>query len=509
MRSQNSSTYFLAALLVLSTMGMSACNKSNANGNTAQAASESGKIPITTKSDEARKEFVQGRDLFERLQATEAQGHFDKAIALDPEFASAELGRATSSNTAKDFFGHLTKAVNLADKASPGEKLLIQATEAGANGDTAKQKDYLDQLIAAYPNDERAQFSMGNYYFGQQKLADAIEHYKKATELAPNFTTAYNIIGYAYRQQGDYASAGEAFKKYIELIPNDPNPYDSYAEMLLKEGKFDDSITQYRKALSVDPSFFPSHLGIAADLAYLGKGDQAISELQEVKVRNDGESRAVLFSMSVVEADRGKWENALANIDKEYAVAEKNNDAGSKAADLQAKGNILLQMQKYDEARRTFDQSLQIMEASNLSPEVKANAQRNHHFNLAAVALGRKDVAMAKSEAAEFEKAAQANNNPGQTRQAHELSGRIALAEKHYDDAITELQQSNQQDPQNLFRLSQAYRAKGNTAKAQEYCSKAADFNSLPQLNYAFVRVKAQKLTGKAVASKVNDQSKL
>ena len=59
-----------------------ACNKSNANGNSAQAASESGKIPITTKSDEARKEFVQGRDLFERLQATESLEHFDKAIAV-------------------------------------------------------------------------------------------------------------------------------------------------------------------------------------------------------------------------------------------------------------------------------------------------------------------------------------------------------------------------------------------------------------------------------------------
>ena len=30
-------------------------------------------------------------------------------------------------------------------------------------------------------------------------------------------------------------------------------------------------------------------------------------------------------------------------------------------------------------------------------------------------------------------------------------------------------------------------------AKAQEYCRKAAQFNSLPQLNYSFIRAKAQK----------------
>ena len=90
----------------------------------------------------------------------------------------------------------------------------------------------------------------GGYYFGQQDYVQAIEHHKKATELAPSYSPAYNILGYAYRQAGDYANAEQAFKKYIDLIPNDPNPYDSYAELLLKMGKFEESVLQYRKALS-------------------------------------------------------------------------------------------------------------------------------------------------------------------------------------------------------------------------------------------------------------------
>ena len=63
-------------------------------------------------------------------------------------------------------------------------------------------------------------------------------HYKKQTEIAPNFSPTYNILGYAYRQQGDFNGAEQAFKKYVDLIPNDPNPYDSYAELLLKMGRF-------------------------------------------------------------------------------------------------------------------------------------------------------------------------------------------------------------------------------------------------------------------------------
>jgi len=459
-------------------------------------ASDSGKLPITTKSDDARKEFLQGRDLADRLLAQQSLEHFNKALALDPEFASAELARANASPTAKEFQDHLKKAVALSDKASEGEKLMILANQAGANGDVTKQKEVLDKLIAEYPNDERVQFAIGGYYFGQQDYTQAIEHYKKATDIAPNYSPADNILGYAYRQAGDYANAEQAFKKYTELIPNDPNPYDSYAELLLRMGRFDESTTQYRKALSIDPSFNPSRFGISAALTYMGKADEAQSELQTMAKRaaNDGQLRTAYFGMAVLASDRGKFDDALKAMDKEYAVAEKKNDVTSMSQDLQAKGNILAEAKRYDAAQQAFEQSFRMVQDSSLSAELKQNAQRLHHFNMAAVAIGKGDLAGAKTHAAEFHDAAEASNNPLQIKQWHELMGRIALAEKDYDKAIEELQQANEQNPRNLFRLGEAYEAKGDHAKAQDYFKQAATFNPLLQLNFAFIRAKAQRM---------------
>jgi tetratricopeptide (TPR) repeat protein len=489
MRPSHRMHFVLAVVVGLSTVVLSSCESQKSS----IPSPEAGKIPITTKSEEARKEFLQGRDLFERLLAAESVAHFDKAIALDPTFASAELARANAAGTAGDFLNHLNKAVSLAGNASDGEKLMIAAAEAGSNGNTAAQKDDLEKLVAAYPNDERAQVMLGNYYFGQQDYAQAIAHYKKATEVAPNYSPAYNILGYAYRQSGDYADAEQTFKKYTELLPNDPNPYDSYAELLLKMGRFDDSITQYRKALSVDAYFNPSHFGMAADLMYLGKADDATAELQQMatQARNDGELRIAYFGMAVVATDSGKLDQALQAMDKEYAVAEKKNDAAAMAADLQAKGNILLEAGKYDEAAKQFEHSLQLVEDSSLSQQIKDNAKLQHEFNLAAIGLGKKDYAGAKTHMEEFDQGAK---NPAQGRQSHELAGRLALAQKDYDKAIAELGQANLQDPRNLYRLGEAYRAKGDSAKAQEYFGQAAAFNSLPQLNYAFIRRKAEKM---------------
>jgi tetratricopeptide (TPR) repeat protein len=483
------------AAAVLAMTAWSACEKPNA-GATSTTPDSGGKIPITTKSEDARKEFLQGRELSEKLQAQDSVQHFDRAIALDPDFASAELARANAAATAKEFFEHLNKAVALADKVSDGEKIRILANQAGANGEVVKQREDLEKLVAAYPNDERALFNLGAFELGQQDYAQAIAHLKRAPELAPNYSPAYNMLGYACRQAGDYAGAEQAFKKYIELIPNDPNPYDSYAELLLKMGKFEESITQYRKALAIDPHFVPSHFGIAADLLYSGKPDEAAAELQKMadQARNDGELRTALFGMAVVASDRGKLDQAVQAMDKEYAVAEKKNDVAAMAADLQAKGNIIAEMTRYDLAAQQFDRSLQMVEGSTLSQEIKDNAKLLHHFNLSVLAIGKKDYASAKTHAEQYRQGAEASKNPAQIKLAHELEGRIALAQKNYDDAITELAQANQQDPRNLYRLGQAYQAKGDNEKAQKFYREAAGFNSLPALNYAFVRSKAQRM---------------
>jgi tetratricopeptide (TPR) repeat protein len=493
------SILLLLALVVAATVSLSGCtqvestSKSPAVANTEP--NTAGKIPITTSSDEARKEFLQGRDLNEKLLIQDSIQHFDKAISLDPNFAWAELSRATVSPTGKEFFDHLKKAVSLADKASTGEKLLILGNEAGANGNVVKQKEYFEQLVAAYPNDERANFALAGYYFGQQDYPRAIQYYKKATELAPTFSSAFNLLGYAYRQNVEYPNAEQAFKKYIELIPNDPNPYDSYAELLLKMGKFDDSITQYRKALSIDQNFINAHQGIAMALLYKGNADEAAAELQKItdKARSDAERRTALFAQTVVDVDSGKWDKALEEVDKQYALGEKTGDVPGMAGDLQLKGNIMLEMGKYDEAKALFELSLKMTEDSSLSQEIKENARLFHHYNLGRVALEKKDFATAKTEAEAFRKGTEVRNNAAQIRQAHQLSGMIALEEKDYNKAVSELQQANQQNPYDLYRLCQAYQGKGDANQAKEFCKKAAEFNSLPAINYAFIRRKAAK----------------
>jgi len=464
----------------------------------ATGASAADKIPVTTESKEALSQFIEGRVLFDNLRATDALPYFQGAVEKDPNFALAHLYVAQAAPTANEFFAALTKAEESARHASKGEQLEIRAFKAGSYGDPTTALKLYRELVDAFPGDERAQTLLGTSYFAQQDYARSAEHLKKATELAPEYGPAYNLLGYTYRAMEKYDDAERIFKKYTELLPTDPNPFDSYAELLLKTGRFDESKAQYEKALSVNPQFVSSFVGIAAGLMYQNKHDEALAELQKLYdvARNDGERRNALFARGVVYQDEGRPDLALEEIGKEYAIAERGNDPASMSADVALMANILLNEGKTDEALEKYNASIALIRKSSLAKELKAFSEIIHHYNLAKVYLEKGDIAAARPEAEKYRQGAEAGKNKNQIRFAHELAGMIAFHGKDYEKAISELKQANQQDPVILYNLALALRESGKGEEARQFATRAARDNALPLINYAFVRMKAEKMLG-------------
>ncbi|MGE5860590.1 MAG: tetratricopeptide repeat protein [Ignavibacteria bacterium] len=457
---------------------------------------DEGKIQITTASDEAREDFIKGRDLSEKLKGTESLQYFENAITKDGNFALAYYYHALSNPTAKGFFEDLDKAVSLADKVSEGERLLILQLKAGVDGDQKKQEETNLKLTEKFPKDERAHTQFGTFYFGVQEYEKAADHLKKSTEIDSAFAPAYNMLGYSYRNLGNYNEAEAAFKKYIQLIPDDPNPYDSYAELLMKEGKYQESIEQYKKALSVDSNFVPSFVGIATNYNYLGKHNDSRIQLQKYykMARNDGEKRAALFATAVSYIDEGNFTKALEEMNKQLLIGEKINDAAAITGDYNTIGNILFEMGKYDEAKANYDKSLQASEGSNLSAEVKNATKRLDIYNQARVALMKGDLSAAKEKSKQFMEETAAANNTFQIWLSHELEGMVALKEKDYKKAEDEFKNGNQQNPYTFYRIALALEGAKDKEGAKKYYKIAGNFNALNNMNQAFIRNKALKM---------------
>ena len=459
------------------------------------SADRPGKVPITTRSAEARQLYLQGRELFENLRRAEAHRTFENAAARDPDFALAQLGLAQTAPSSKDRYAALKRAVALAGGISDGERWLILAFDAGVEGRLDEQVDDYRKLGEAYPNDERAQTQIGNYLFGRLQFAEAIPHYRRAIEIAPSFPPPYNQIGYCYRELGRYDQAEEAFKKYIALVPGEPNPYDSYAELLMKVGRFEDSIASYRKALSINDGFASSSLGIARDQALLGRLDDARATLQRLYDRalDDGERRQALAETAAGYLFAGDHPHALDALRRRAALAEGTGDLPGLVEDHALLGDVLLDAGRAEEAIGEYDQALAAVDHAPVSAEAKERWQWSYLYRRASAAIVAGDLRTAATKFAAYQAAVERLDTPWARSNVHELAGRLALAKGDAAGALAELAQADQQDPQVLYVEALAARAAGDVAGARSFARQAADFNGLG-FSYALVRRRAQAL---------------
>ena len=96
-----------------------------------------GKIPITTSSTEARDLYLKGRDLAEKLRATDARRFYEQAVEKDKNFALGYVGLANTAPTTREFIDAVERASALAGSVSEGERHMIGGLDKGLKGDPA------------------------------------------------------------------------------------------------------------------------------------------------------------------------------------------------------------------------------------------------------------------------------------------------------------------------------------------------------------------------------------
>ncbi|UCD64653.1 MAG: hypothetical protein JSW34_04240 [Candidatus Zixiibacteriota bacterium] len=185
---------------------------------------------------------------------------------------------------------------------------------------------------------------------------------------------------------------------------------------------------------------------------------------------------------------------AVKEVEKMYTIAENVNDYPAMSGDCVAMGNILLEAGKPAEAIKKYEKAVKLIEKSNVEEEVKQTTRRTSLYNRSRAALAQNDLVTAKARADEYSTQVLALNNPNEVRLLHELKGMIALQEGNYKTAHADLMKSNQQNPNNIYRVAVALEKQGDKKQAKEVCLQAANFNQLNSLNQAFAKHKAKRM---------------
>jgi len=438
-------------------------------------------IPVTTKSDEARKIFVQARQLFDNIRFDEARELFSKAVEKDPDFALAHLYRAFTNTSDMDFQSHLQKAAALAPKVSEGERLMIEATQADAENNPVKALQLSEQLVQKHPNDKYAHQNLAFAYSGRDEDDKAITELEKAIAIDKNFASAYNSLGYAYYGKGDYQKSEEAFKNYIRLVPREANPYDSLADLYTKMGRYEDAIQNYKKAVELNPKFAFSQAKIGTTLVLLGKyeeGREAVRKAMEMETTPRGK----VFEMRTIARSfiyEGKPQQAIVEFDNALKMATEAGLPEQQASIHSVKCLVNLETGNLDQAEQSLADCKKVAMGSELSAATKENFAKGALYSEAMIAAKRKDFAKAMAKTEEYKAKIEAGKDPKEIENHHALLGRIHSEKGDYAKAIVHLKQANQENPYYLYLLAVAESEAGDKAKAAELFQKVANWTLL------------------------------
>ncbi|HEX9654515.1 MAG TPA: tetratricopeptide repeat protein, partial [bacterium] len=354
-------------------------------------------MSITTKSDEARKLFLKGRDLAERFHLDDARQILNEAIVKDPHFALAHLFLYYNSSSAMEAEQHLAEAAKSANSVSEAERLVIEAEQAFNKDNPVSGIAHLEKLVAMLPKDKRAQWTLGIHYGLREHNEKAVAQFQKVIALDKDFAPVYNSLGYTYVSLNDFEKAEEAFQNYVRLQPDEANPHDSLADLYTKMGKHEQAIEHYQQALKINPKFSWSQRKIGTNLVFLAQYEDGRTALRKAMAIESLPAER-LRDMSLIVGSylyEGKPADALAESEKIAEMAAKENLPEWIASCHLQECEIYRELNELEKAQASLEACRGVAEHSGLPDVAKTSIAQEILFQEGVLAVKRMDYQVA------------------------------------------------------------------------------------------------------------------
>jgi tetratricopeptide (TPR) repeat protein len=250
----------------------------------------------------------------------EAISDYDKAIAIDPQFAVAYSNRGL----AKSALGNNQGAISDYDKAIAIDPKMAQAyiNRGFAKSELGNKQgaisDY-DKAIALDPQDAKAYVNRGVIKSALGNKQEAIGDYDKAIAINPQFAEAYYNRGTAKLALGNKQEAISNYDKAIAINSQFAVAY--YNRGLAKSalGNNQEAISDYDKAIAINPQFAVAYSNRGNAKIALGNNQGAISDYDRAIAINPQDAVAY-YNRGVAKSALGNNQGAIGDYDKAIAI---------------------------------------------------------------------------------------------------------------------------------------------------------------------------------------------
>jgi tetratricopeptide (TPR) repeat protein len=186
--------------------------------------------------------------------------------------------------------------------------------EAKGKGAKVKVFDQLEQRLNALneastdPPQDQLQPIINLYSQGQ--LQQALSHATKMLDQFPDSVILYNIFGAANAGLKQFDAAIDGYKQALKIEPDFAEAYCNMGIALKNKGDLDAAIDSYQKALKIKPDFADAYYNMGIALRDRGDLEAALGSYQQaIKIKPD--SAEAHCNMSIVLKEKGDLVAAL------------------------------------------------------------------------------------------------------------------------------------------------------------------------------------------------------
>lgn len=273
---------------------------------------ETDSVPLaqaTTSNLEALRTFSIARKQYEQLKYDDARRLYERAIELDPEFAMAYAGVASTLlpiGRLDEGLASVRKAAALKTRLPPREAMYVDALLA-ASSDPRKGAEKWSDLASLYPDSGAGQNNAGLIYWQDlNDCAAALPLLKAATEgRDPLRFVSWHFKGYCELWSGEPVAAADSFRAALAMRPL-PMTF-GLADTLTYQERF----SEVPAVIAQLPEGLPASFALEAKarevtwLAYQGRLAQARTHAQDLASAARAasleatESRAQLYTAAI------------------------------------------------------------------------------------------------------------------------------------------------------------------------------------------------------------------
>ena len=261
-------------------------------------------------------EFGIGRIEAARGLHEDAIGHFQRAIALFPEFGSAYYamalsyragGRLEEARAALDKhaqFGARWPAVPDPVRASletlreDGVAVLQRGIRLAESGDLPGAITAHEAALARDGSLALAHANLISLYGKSGDLTKAEEHYRALASLGVDLSSAHYDYGVLLGVHEKWDLAEQAYRRALAAEPTYAYAHNNLGQILERRREFEAAASEYQQAVESQPTFRLARFNLGRMWLALGRNHDAITELSHLTEPQDEDTPQHLFALS-------------------------------------------------------------------------------------------------------------------------------------------------------------------------------------------------------------------